>query len=149
MVEASMAIQTLLGHYITEIRRRTRHRYEGGHVTAFVPELPGIVAEGRSEDGASETYPGLSIAWLLRRFDRGWPVPPLGEHDLNSDHNRQLFAHETGIEIPLLKEQPDPDQMWVWTPKWQAMEREAEEDIAAGRVERFGSSEEFLASFPD
>ena len=40
----------------------------------------------------------------------------------------------------------DADQAWFWTPEWQAMEREADEDVAAGRVERFESDEEFLAA---
>ena len=41
----------------------------------------------------------------------------------------------------------DASQAWFWTKEWQAGEREAEADAAAGRVEFFGSSEEFLASF--
>jgi hypothetical protein len=145
-VEAPMAIQTLLGHYITEIRRHTKYRYDAGRVLAFVPELPGIEAEGGSEEAASEAFLGLCLTWLLRQLDRGRPVPPLGEHDLNSDYSRESFARETGIRIPRLKEQPDPDQMWFWTPKWQAMEQEADEDMAAGRTQRFTSEEEFEAA---
>lgn len=38
----------------------------------------------------------------------------------------------------------DASQAWFWTPEWQAGEREADADIAAGRVERFESDEEFL-----
>lgn len=38
----------------------------------------------------------------------------------------------------------DASQAWYWTPEWQAGEREADEDIKAGRVERFMSGEEFL-----
>ena len=37
------------------------------------------------------------------------------------------------------------DQAWFWTPEWQAMEREADEDIAAGRMVRFHSIEEMDA----
>ena len=40
----------------------------------------------------------------------------------------------------------DASQAWFWTPEWQAKEREADEDIAAGRFERFESDEEFLAA---
>ncbi len=40
----------------------------------------------------------------------------------------------------------DPTQAWFWTPEWQAKEREASADIAAGRVDRFQSGEEFLAA---
>lgn len=39
----------------------------------------------------------------------------------------------------------DPDQAWFWTPEWQAKEREADADIAAGRGVVFGSDEEFIA----
>jgi hypothetical protein len=37
-------------------------------------------------------------------------------------------------------------QAWVWTPEWQAKEREADEHIAAGLGEVFESDEEFLAA---
>src|SRR6266571_1466919 len=40
----------------------------------------------------------------------------------------------------------DATQAWFWTPEWQAREREADEDLAAGRFERFESGEEFLAA---
>lgn len=36
------------------------------------------------------------------------------------------------------------DQLWFWTPEWQKMEREADEDIAQGRVKEFSSVEELL-----
>jgi hypothetical protein len=39
----------------------------------------------------------------------------------------------------------DPDQAWFWTREWQGREREADEDLAAGRVTRFESDEDFLA----
>ncbi len=32
------------------------------------------------------------------------------------------------------------DQLWYWTPEWQAKEKEADEDIAAGRVKQFKSA---------
>lgn len=37
------------------------------------------------------------------------------------------------------------EQAWFWSDRWQAMEREAEADIAAGRTETFASSAEFIA----
>ncbi len=40
--------------------------------------------------------------------------------------------------------QIDPDQWWFWTPEWQAGEREADADLAAGRFQRFDSDEAFL-----
>lgn len=43
----------------------------------------------------------------------------------------------------------DSTQAWFWTPRWQAMEAEADADIAAGRVEVFKTGEDFLASLDD
>lgn len=37
------------------------------------------------------------------------------------------------------------DQAWYWTEKWQKNEREAEEDIAKGRIKSFGSAEDAIA----
>ena len=57
----------------------------------------------------------------------------------------EVVVVEEGI---LLRPQKviDATQAWFWTPEWQEKEREADEDIAAGRVERFESDEEFLAA---
>jgi hypothetical protein len=35
------------------------------------------------------------------------------------------------------------DQAWFWTPEWQAGEREADADIAAGRSQVFTDDDEF------
>jgi hypothetical protein len=40
----------------------------------------------------------------------------------------------------------DPDQLWYWTEAWQEGEREADADIAAGRVTYFDSDEAFRAA---
>ncbi len=37
------------------------------------------------------------------------------------------------------------DQAWFWTERWQRMEREADEEIKAGRVSSFRDVDEFLA----
>jgi antitoxin MazE len=39
----------------------------------------------------------------------------------------------------------DAAQAWFWSERWQKMEREADADVAAGRVARFGSVDDFLA----
>jgi hypothetical protein len=49
----------------------------------------------------------------------------------------------------IIKGPIDPDQAWFWTPEWQAKEREADADKAAGRVERFGSDEAFMAALEE
>jgi antitoxin PrlF len=41
------------------------------------------------------------------------------------------------------------DQAWFWTPEWQAGEREADADIAAGRGTVHHSVEEFLGALED
>jgi AbrB family looped-hinge helix DNA binding protein len=38
----------------------------------------------------------------------------------------------------------DATQAWFWTPEWQSGEREAETDLAAGRVETFDSGDELV-----
>lgn len=43
----------------------------------------------------------------------------------------------------------DPEQAWFWTHEWQAKEREAEDDRTAGRVTRFDSDDEFLATLEE
>jgi hypothetical protein len=41
---------------------------------------------------------------------------------------------------------PSSDQVWFSSAAWQAREREADEDIAAGRVSKFDNVEDFLNS---
>lgn len=43
----------------------------------------------------------------------------------------------------------DADQAWFWTEAWQRGERDASEDIAAGRVRRFDSADDFLRSLDE
>jgi antitoxin PrlF len=38
----------------------------------------------------------------------------------------------------------DATQAWFWAPEWQAAERQADEDRAAGRSESFGSGDELV-----
>jgi bifunctional DNA-binding transcriptional regulator/antitoxin component of YhaV-PrlF toxin-antitoxin module len=51
---------------------------------------------------------------------------------------------EAGLHVRIRK--IDPDQAWFWTPEWQAKEREADEDHAAGRFTTHDSDEEFLSA---
>ena len=39
----------------------------------------------------------------------------------------------------------DAAQAWFWTERWQRMEREADDDVRAGRIARFADLENFLA----
>ena len=55
-----------------------------------------------------------------------------------------LAEYKPGVTVP--SEQVKPGQEWFWTVEWQAAEREAEADLAAGRYETFDNDDDFLAS---
>ena len=50
------------------------------------------------------------------------------------------------IDAHLRQAAVKPGQEWFWTAEWQAAEKEAEADLAAGRVETYESDAAFLAS---
>jgi AbrB family looped-hinge helix DNA binding protein len=43
----------------------------------------------------------------------------------------------------------EPEQAWFWTKRWQKMEREADEDVTAGRVREFDSVDDLIADLDD
>ena len=57
------------------------------------------------------------------------------------------IVHSVDVEVladgVVLLRGRDPGQAWFWKPEWQVGEREANEDLAAGRSEVFDSDEEF------
>lgn len=56
-----------------------------------------------------------------------------------------LEAEVRGDEIVLRpKKVIDKSQAWFWTKEWQEAEREADEDIAAGRVKEFDNVEDAI-----
>jgi len=57
-----------------------------------------------------------------------------------------LLEAEITEEGILLRPQKviDATQAWFWTPEWQAGERQADADLAAGRGETFNSGDELL-----
>jgi AbrB family looped-hinge helix DNA binding protein len=83
-------------------------------------------------------------------------VQKRGVISLPAELRQRYHLNEAGAQVEI-SERPDgvielrpqtavpADQRWFWTDRWQQMEREADEDIAAGRVERFGTAEDFLA----
>jgi hypothetical protein len=56
----------------------------------------------------------------------------------------EIFG-EIREEEGLVPEGVPNDQRWFWSKEWQAMEREADEDIKAGRVKRFDNVEDLIA----
>jgi len=59
-----------------------------------------------------------------------------------------LLDAELTAEGILLRPQEliDATQAWFWSPEWQAGEREADTDRAAGRIESFSSDDEFVGA---
>lgn len=43
----------------------------------------------------------------------------------------------------------DAAQAWFWSERWQTMEREASADLAAGRIKRFDSADDFMAELDE
>ena len=64
---------------------------------------------------------------------------------LHLEEGDLLEAEVRGDEIVLKpKELIDKSQAWFWTEKWQEAEREADEDIKAGRMKTFESVEDLI-----
>jgi hypothetical protein len=43
----------------------------------------------------------------------------------------------------------DPEQAWFWTREWEAKEREADDDLTAGRITTYETDAEFLAALDE
>lgn len=83
-------------------------------------------------------------------------VQKRGVISLPSDLRKRYHLDEAGAQVEVV-ERPDgvielrpqvpipAEQRWFWTDRWQKMEREADADIKAGRVERFDTAEDFVA----
>jgi len=66
----------------------------------------------------------------------------------SSERDRVLeLVRETRARAFAVMTQLNPDQAWFWTEEWQAGEREADADIAAGRLTRFETDEQMFAAF--
>jgi len=84
-------------------------------------------------------------------------VQARGTIALPADLRRRMHLDEPGAQVQIIEHRdgrielqpvlPIPaDQAWFWTERWQAMEREADEDIAAGRVSHAMDVDEFIAN---
>jgi len=86
---------------------------------------------------------------ILKRVDpqRGTVVLP---KELRGDVEYVEVVRRTDGVIELRPQVPvDADQAWFWSERWQQMEREADADIAAGRVRTYDDVESFLADLED
>ncbi|MGD0018123.1 MAG: AbrB/MazE/SpoVT family DNA-binding domain-containing protein [Candidatus Limnocylindrales bacterium] len=83
-------------------------------------------------------------------------VHPRGTVALPVDLRRRLHIDEKDSQIKLIEHDDGrvelvpvvavpADQAWFWTERWQAMEREANADIAAGRVAIVEGADELIA----
>jgi len=62
-----------------------------------------------------------------------------------ADSQIKLIEHDDGrVELIPIVTVP-ADQAWFWTERWQAMEREADADLAAGRVAVVEGADELMA----
>ncbi len=89
-------------------------------------------------------------------------VAPQGRGNLTlpAEVRRRMHLDEPGAQIELTEREdgvlelrgvlPVPaDERWFWNERWQAGEREVDENVAEGRVANFGSDAEFLASLDE
>ena len=79
-------------------------------------------------------------AWVGAR--RRITIPNLIAKALRLKKGDTMLMRLVGRKLELV---PIPrDQLWFWTPEWQKKEREADEDIAQGRVKESASIDELL-----
>ena len=72
-------------------------------------------------------------------------LPQSVRQALNIEEGDFLDAVVKDGEVVLrVKKLVDKEQAWFWTRRWQEGEREAEEDIRAGRSQRFDSAREAI-----
>lgn len=83
-------------------------------------------------------------------------VQSRGTVALPADLRRRLHLDQANAQIKLIEREDGrielvpvvavrADQAWFWTSRWQAMEREADADIAAGRVAVVEGADELIA----
>lgn len=83
-------------------------------------------------------------------------VQSRGTVALPADLRRRLHLDQADAQIKLIEREDGrielvpvvavpADQAWFWTDRWQAMERDADADIAAGRVAVVDGADELVA----
>jgi len=86
----------------------------------------------------------MEILQIRKKFQITLPQPI--REQLGLEEGDYVAAEVRDDEIVLRpKRLIDKSQVWFWSEEWQAAEREAEADIAAGRVHEFPSAEEAIA----
>ncbi|MDI6793196.1 MAG: hypothetical protein QME81_10075 [bacterium] len=65
--------------------------------------------------------------------------------DLPDEKTKEVLEFICFIKHKEVLSKIDPTQAYFWTPKWQEMEEDADEDIKVGRLHHYNSVEEFKA----
>ncbi len=86
------------------------------------------------------------MEWVQVRKKFQITLPKSVREDLRL-HEGDLLALQVRDGELVLRPQKliDRDQAWYWSPEWQAAERQADEDIRAGRTVRFDTADEAIA----
>jgi antitoxin MazE len=87
-----------------------------------------------------------------RLRSKGQITLPKDIRDLLSlkDGDNLIFLVNDNGQICVQRQQViPPDQAWFWTERWQRMEREAQEDIDAGRVHQFENADEAIGALKE
>jgi AbrB family looped-hinge helix DNA binding protein len=86
----------------------------------------------------------MEILQIRRKFQITLPQPI--REELGLEEGDYVAAEVRDDEIVLRpKRLIDKSQVWFWSEQWQAAEREAEEDVAGGRVREFATAKEAIA----
>jgi antitoxin PrlF len=98
----------------------------------------------------NQTYVLSDMASSTVRERGQWTIPAEIRRAARIEEGDVLEAElvEEGILLRV-KKVIDASQAWFWTPEWQAGEREADEDLAAGRFDRYESDEAFFAALEE
>jgi hypothetical protein len=82
----------------------------------------------------------VSFLFLIHIYNT---LPILKSHELTGPVLR-FFAVEEGRAVLVSEKPVDKSQAYFWTRRWQKGEREADQDIKAGRTKTFGSVDELI-----
>jgi antitoxin (DNA-binding transcriptional repressor) of toxin-antitoxin stability system len=153
-------------------KARPRDAVTVGHVRRFMPCLLRSTGCGRrtrrrrgpwrwqpsmrmSRAGGSGTEVATCVTYTRSMSENAMPLPYEVQEMTTTEARKHLpdlvnmaaYGHVTTVLTRdgrrLARIVPEEDA-WVYSPAWQEKLREAEADLAAGRVQRFDSDEEFL-----
>lgn len=99
-----------------------------------------VAADHTTPDSAASVYVGVQSRGVF-----ALPADLRKRHRLDQPGAQVRIVERDDGVIELHPQVAIPaDQAWFWTKRWQAMEAEADADIAAGRLTRHASGNAFL-----